>query len=78
MCVYAYMHCNVSIFPLHLSKFFFLEKTKALSVPHGAMCGSCVPMCACTMVGAMPIKIGVYACYINSYLHDLFEPIPID
>ena len=25
-----------------------------------------------------PIKIGVYACYINTYLHDFFEPIPID
>ena len=25
-----------------------------------------------------PIKIGVHACYINSYLHEFFEPIPID
>ena len=25
-----------------------------------------------------PIKIGVYVCYINTYLHDFFEPIPID
>ena len=24
------------------------------------------------------IKIGVYVCYINTYLHDFFEPIPID
>ena len=22
-----------------------------------------------------PIKIGVYVCYINTYLHDFFEPI---
>ena len=22
-----------------------------------------------------PTKIGVYACYINTYLHDFFEPI---
>ena len=25
-----------------------------------------------------PTKIGVHACYINIYLHDFFEPIPID
>ena len=25
-----------------------------------------------------PTKIGVYVCYINIYLHDFFEPIPID
>ena len=25
-----------------------------------------------------PIKIGVNVCYINTYLHDFFEPIPID
>ena len=25
-----------------------------------------------------PSKIGVYVCYINTYLHDFFEPIPID
>ena len=23
-------------------------------------------------------KIGVHACYINTYLHDFFESIPID
>ena len=23
----------------------------------------------------MPTKIGVLACYINTYLHDFFEPI---
>ena len=23
-------------------------------------------------------KIGVHACYINVYLHEFFEPIPID
>ena len=27
---------------------------------------------------ATPIKIGVHACYINSYMHESFEPIPID
>ena len=26
----------------------------------------------------MPTKIGVHACYINSYLHEFFEPIPIN
>ena len=25
-----------------------------------------------------PTKIGVHACYINPYLHEFFEPIPID
>ena len=25
-----------------------------------------------------PIKIGVHVCYINTYLHDFFDPIPID
>ena len=25
-----------------------------------------------------PTKIGVYACYINAYLYEFFEPIPID
>ena len=25
-----------------------------------------------------PTKIGVDVCYINTYLHDFFEPIPID
>ena len=23
-------------------------------------------------------KIGMHACYVNTYLHDVFEPIPID
>ena len=23
-------------------------------------------------------KIGVHACYINTYFHEFFEPIPID
>ena len=23
-------------------------------------------------------KIGVHVCYINAYLHEFFEPIPID
>ena len=27
---------------------------------------------------AMPTKIDVHACYINPYLHEFFEPIPID
>ena len=26
----------------------------------------------------MPTKIGVHACYINTYLHEFFEPIPIN
>ena len=26
----------------------------------------------------MPTKIGVLACYINPYLHEFFEPIPIN
>ena len=25
-----------------------------------------------------PTKIGVHACDINPYMHDFFEPIPID
>ena len=25
-----------------------------------------------------PTKTGVYVCYINLYLHEFFEPIPID
>ena len=25
-----------------------------------------------------PTKIGVDQCYINAYLHEFFEPIPID
>ena len=25
-----------------------------------------------------PTKIGLHVCYINTYLHDFFEPIPID
>ena len=25
-----------------------------------------------------PTKIGVLACHINPYLHEFFEPIPID
>ena len=25
-----------------------------------------------------PTKISVHACYINTYLHEFFEPIPID
>ena len=27
---------------------------------------------------ATPTKIGVNACYINTYLHEFFESIPID
>ena len=27
---------------------------------------------------ATPTKIGMHACYINPYLHEFFEPIPID
>ena len=27
---------------------------------------------------ATPTKIGVHTCYINPYLHEFFEPIPID
>ena len=27
---------------------------------------------------ATPTKIGVHACYINPYLDEFFEPIPID
>ena len=26
----------------------------------------------------LPTKIGAHACYINAYLHEFFEPIPID
>ena len=26
----------------------------------------------------MPTKIGVHASYINTYLHEFFEPIPSD
>ena len=29
-------------------------------------------------VKATPTKIGVHACFINVYLHEFFEPIPID
>ena len=29
-------------------------------------------------VQTTPTKIGVNACYINVYLHEFFEPIPID
>ena len=25
-----------------------------------------------------PTKIGVHACYVNAYLHEFFEPIPIN
>ena len=25
-----------------------------------------------------PTRIGVHVCYIDTYLHDFFEPIPID
>ena len=25
-----------------------------------------------------PTKIGVHACYINIYMYEFFEPIPID
>ena len=27
---------------------------------------------------ATPTKIGVHVCYINTYLHDFFDLIPID
>ena len=27
---------------------------------------------------APPTKIGVHACDINPYLHEFFEPIPVD
>ena len=27
---------------------------------------------------ATPTKIGVHACYINTYFHEFFELIPID
>ena len=26
----------------------------------------------------MPTEIGVHACDINPYMHEIFEPIPID
>ena len=26
----------------------------------------------------MPTKIGAHACYINVYMYEFFEPIPID
>ena len=26
----------------------------------------------------MPTKIGVYVCYMGLYLHEFFEPIPIN
>ena len=26
----------------------------------------------------MPTKIDIHVCYINAYLHEFFEPIPID
>ena len=26
----------------------------------------------------LPTKIGAHACYINTYLHEFFEPIPIN
>ena len=29
-------------------------------------------------IEVMPTKIDVHACYINAYLHEFFEPIPID
>ena len=29
-------------------------------------------------VEALPTKIGLHACYINAYLHEFFELIPID
>ena len=30
------------------------------------------------IVKVTPTKIGVYTCYINPYLHEFFESIPID
>ena len=27
---------------------------------------------------ATPKKISVHACYINAYMHEFFEPIPLD
>ena len=27
---------------------------------------------------ATPTKIDVHACYINAYMHEFFEPIPLD
>ena len=29
-------------------------------------------------IEVMPTKINLQACYINAYLHEFFEPIPID
>ena len=29
-------------------------------------------------INVTPTKISVYTCYINPYLHEFFEPIPID
>ena len=29
-------------------------------------------------VKTTPTKIGVHACYINPYMHEFFETIPID
>ena len=29
-------------------------------------------------VKTTPTKIGVHLCFINVYLHEFFEPIPID
>ena len=29
-------------------------------------------------VKTTPTKIGAHACYINLYMHEFFEPIPID
>ena len=29
-------------------------------------------------IEVMPTKIDVHACYINTYLHEFFELIPID
>ena len=26
----------------------------------------------------MPTKINIHVCHINAYLHEFFEPIPID
>ena len=31
-----------------------------------------------TIEETTPTKNGVHACYINTYLHDFFESIPID
>ena len=34
--------------------------------------------CISETVKATPTKIGVHACFINVYMHEFFEPIPID